>query len=153
MRRFDLRSLHFDERDDAWRRLPVEVDPFTFGGLEYTVQDGLVDLDLSAGRVGDRITLTGSFEATLVGPCQRCLEEARVPVRARATEVALHGRSEGVEQDEAYVVGNVLAVDRWVRDAIAASLPDKLLCREDCRGLCPVCGIDLNRAAPHHSHG
>jgi len=152
MRQFDLRSLRFDERNEAWRRLPVEVDPFVIGGLDYAVEDGTVELDLTVARVGGRLTLTGSLEAILIGPCQRCLEEARLPVQARATEVVLHGRSEGVEDEEAYVAGNTLALDRWVRDMIASALPDKLLCRDECRGLCPVCGVDLNRAAPDHSH-
>jgi uncharacterized protein len=152
MRRLDLRGLRFDERDEAWRRVPVEVGPFVFGGLEYVVEGGAVDLDLAVARVGDRLTLTGSFTATLIGPCQRCLGEARLPVQARAIEVALRGHSEGVEDEEAYVAGYALDLDHWVRDMIASTLPEKLLCGEECRGLCPVCGADLNRAAPGHSH-
>ena len=42
-------------------------------------------------------------------------------------------------------------VERWVRDLIAEALPPKLLCRDDCRGLCAVCGADLN-ADPEHRH-
>ena len=48
MRRFDLRSLRFGDASEVWRRLPVEVDPFVFGGLDYEVADGCVDLLLSA---------------------------------------------------------------------------------------------------------
>jgi uncharacterized protein len=39
-----------------------------------------------------------------------------------------------------------------VRDAIALAGPAKVLCREDCAGLCPVCAADLNEAGPDHSH-
>jgi hypothetical protein len=73
MRGFNLRSLHFDDRDEAWLRLPVSVDLFMFGGNEYGVRGGVVDLGLRVARVGERFTLTGSFEAVLVGPCERCL--------------------------------------------------------------------------------
>ncbi len=152
MRRFDLRSLRFDERDEAWRRIPVEVDPFLIGGAGFGVRGGAVDLDLQAARVGDRITLRGSFVTELQGPCERCLEPAAVPLEVEGTEVARHGESEGDEEDERYVKHHYLQADHWVRDLIGAALPLKILCREECRGLCPVCGADLNRE-PDHTHG
>ena len=86
MRRFDLRSLHFDESGETWRRLPVEVEPFVFGGLDYVVQDGAADLLLSAGRAGESVTLVGEVEAHVTGPCQRCLGDADIVVCARSIE-------------------------------------------------------------------
>jgi len=48
-----------------------------------------------------------------------------------------------------YVIGDeTVDLSAWARDAIALALPDKILCRTDCAGLCPVCGKDLN-AEPH----
>jgi len=46
----------------------------------------------------------------------------------------------------------VLDLKGWARDALALTLPASLLCREDCAGLCPVCGADLNAAGPEHHH-
>jgi len=43
-----------------------------------------------------------------------------------------------------YLEGDMLAVSTWARDALALALPDKILCRPDCAGLCPVCGKNLN---------
>ena len=43
-----------------------------------------------------------------------------------------------------YVDGNNLDVSGWARDAIALALPDKILCRSDCAGLCGACGKNLN---------
>lgn len=156
MRHFDLRTLRFDEASEAWRRLPVEVAPFVFGGLDYSILDGIVDVSLSAARVGDSITLVCEFEATLVGPCQRCLETAAVPLAARAVEYVLHGDSEIESDDEdesaqGYVVSYSLDLERWVRDLVGEALPEKLLCREQCRGLCALCGADLNQD-PSHTH-
>jgi uncharacterized protein len=151
MRRFDLRLLRFDDRNEAWRQLPIEVDPFVFGGTEYAVRDGVVDLDLEAARVGERITLTGSFDTVLQGPCERCLEPAEVPFQLSGTEVVLRGESEGYEEDEKYVSRSYLEADRWIRDLIGAALPSQILCREECKGLCPICGVDLN-AEPDHEH-
>ncbi len=169
MRRYDLRSLRFadtrprrhtSERGAAgaplsgevWRRLPVEVDPFVYGGLDYEVREGAVDLLLGAVRVGDNVTLTAELETAVIGPCQRCLGDADVSVRARGVEYVRHGESEGREEDEeGYVASSSLDVGRWVRDLIAEELPPKLLCRDDCRGLCAVCGAELN-ADPEHRH-
>jgi DUF177 domain-containing protein len=47
-----------------------------------------------------------------------------------------------------YVVDDRLELSAWARDALALALPDQILCREDCAGLCPVCGADLN-VEPH----
>ena len=152
MRRFDLRSLRFGDASEVWRRLPVEVDPFVYGGLDYTVPDGAVDLLLTAARVGDNITLRAEFDTLVIGPCQRCLGDAEVEVQVRGVEYVRHGDSESLEEDEeGYVVSSIVDLVRWVRDLIAEELPPKLLCRGDCRGLCAVCGADLN-ADPAHRH-
>jgi uncharacterized protein len=151
MRRFDLRRLRFGDGSEIWRRLPVEVEPFFFGGLEYDVPEGLVDVLVTLSRVGQRYTVVAEFEADVTGPCQRCLEEAHVVAAARGVEYAHLGDSQGEDEDEGYVSGFMVDLERWVRDLLAEALPQQLLCREDCLGLCPVCGADLN-ADPGHRH-
>ena len=169
MRRFDLRSLRFadtrrrrhtSERGaegaplsgEVWRRLPVEVDPFVYGGLEYEVPEGSVDLLLSATLVGENVTLRAELETAVIGPCQRCLGDADVGVQARGVEYVRHGESEGQEEDEdGYVASSIVDVGRWARDLIAEELPPKLLCRDQCRGICAVCGAELN-TDPEHRH-
>jgi len=155
VRRFNLRSLSFGPDDEAWADIPVEVDPFIVGGEAYEVKGGTARLELTVGRVGARYTLVARTGATLVGPCQRCLEPAHVSVEAEGRETALRGDSEGVEEGEdPYVTGWQLDAERWVRDLIGAALPTQLLCREDCRGLCPICGADLNADEDHeHEEG
>jgi uncharacterized protein len=153
VRRFNLRSLRFGPGSEAWRGLPVETEPFVFGGVDYTVEGGVVDLELHAARVNDQLTLKARLETVLEGPCQRCLGEARVPVTADGFDYVRHGDSEGGEDEavEGYARGFVLDVERWVRDLIGDALPAQLLCAEDCAGLCPVCGADLNEE-PDHTH-
>jgi uncharacterized protein len=43
-------------------------------------------------------------------------------------------------------------VAAWARDSLALILPRAILCRADCAGLCPICGVDLNNAGPEHQH-
>ena len=69
------------------------------------------------------------------------------------TTYVLHGDSEGdPDEDERYVSGYVVELDRWVRDLVGGALPPELLCRDDCRGLCPRCGADLNVVGDDHHH-
>jgi len=152
VRRFDLRSLRFADAGEIWRRLPVEVDPFAYGGLDYEVPTGSVDLLLTAARVGDNVTLRAEFETAVSGPCQRCLGDADLTVHVRGVEYVSHGEWRGEDEaEEGYVASSIVDVGRWARDLIAEALPPKLLCREACRGLCAQCGADLN-ADPEHRH-
>ena len=153
MRRFDLRSLRFGRRQRDVAPLPVEVEPFVFGGLDYDVPDGVVDLLLTRWRASattSRSTLRS--RPTSHGPCQRCLADADVAVQARGIEYVRHGESErGETRTRRLRRRPPVDLERWVRDLIAEALPRKLLCREDCRGPVPVCGADLN-ADPDHRH-
>jgi uncharacterized protein len=47
---------------------------------------------------------------------------------------------------------DTLDLAAWARDAFVLAVPVAVLCREDCRGLCPVCAADLNEAGSGHSH-
>ena len=153
MRRFDLRSLRFAPDDHAWRRLPVDADPFVLGGQEYAVEGRVVEVSLDATRVGGKIALQIEFDAVLHGPCQRCLEDARLDLHVLGADYVIGGESQGADDGEApYVLGGVLEVDRWVRDLLGSALPPQIVCREECRGLCPVCGVNLNQAGDDHSH-
>jgi uncharacterized protein len=151
MRRFNVRSLSFGERNEAERRLFVDVAPFLLGGIGYAVAGGGLDLQLRVSRVGRRMTLRGAGEAVLTGPCQRCLDEAAQPVPVACVEYVADGESVAGD-DEPYVRGYLLDLESWVRDALAEALPAQILCRDDCRGLCAVCGADLNEVGGDHAH-
>jgi len=88
------------------------------------------------------------FSARLHGPCFRCLDDAvlDLPIDAREYQATSPGEAE--ELRTPYVVENRLDLAAWSRDAVALALPDKILCRPECAGLCPVCGKNLNEE-PH----
>ena len=50
------------------------------------------------------------------------------------------------------MVEEVLDLSAWARDALVLGLPAKILCREDCPGLCPVCAADLSEVGEDHTH-
>jgi len=78
----------------------------------------------------------------------RCLGFAELERDVTAREFYDPDAPVGDELHSDYVAREHLRVSAWARDAIALELPDQILCRPDCAGLCPVCGKDLN-AEPH----
>jgi uncharacterized protein len=129
----------------------VAITPFELGGDRYIVDPELIPVKLDLSRTtGNGYALRLSFEASLLGPCMRCLEPAAPAFGVDAREVSQPGQGE--ELDSPYIENEVLDVASWARDALALSLPEKLLCRADCAGLCAVCGADLNQADPDHGH-
>lgn len=65
-----------------------------------------------------------------------------LPIEAREYQASDPGGSDELRVQ--YVVEGVLDLATWARDSVALALPDKILCRPDCAGLCPVCGKNLN---------
>jgi uncharacterized protein len=129
----------------------VAIGPFMMGGDRYVVEPELVPATIDLSRTtGNGYSLRLRFEASLIGPCMRCLEPAAPEFTVDAREVSMAGQGEELESP--YVENQVLDVAAWARDALALSLPEKLLCRADCAGLCAVCGADLNEAGPDHTH-
>jgi uncharacterized protein len=100
-----------------------------------------VTLDVSRMTHGG-YSLRLRFSAALIGPCMRCLEDATPSVDVDAREIDQDGGGE--ELSSPYVQDGVLDVAQWARDAYALTLPNQVLCRADCAGLCPECGANLN---------
>lgn len=148
---FDLGGLHLSAGEGRRLALNVAVEPFTLGGERYPVVPPLIATRLDVSRTNaSGYALRLRFEARLSGPCMRCLEDAEPVFSVDAREVWQPGGGE--ELSSPYVEDGVLDLHAWARDALALTLPATLLCREDCAGLCAVCGENLNRADSGHHH-
>jgi uncharacterized protein len=148
---FDLGGLRLSAGEGRRIELDVAIEPFDLGGERYVAEPSVVPVALDISRTtGAGYALRLGFDATLVGPCMRCLEPASRTFEVVAREVSQPG--EGEELESPYVQDGVLDLHAWARDALALTLPTQLLCRPGCAGLCPVCGIDLNEAGPDHAH-
>ena len=131
--------------------LHVGIDPFELGGERYAVEPSVVPAQLDISRTTSAgYALRLRLEATLDGPCMRCLSPARPVFEVVAREVSQPG--EGEELESPYLEGGILDLKSWARDALALALPTQVLCRPDCAGLCPICGADLNEAGEDHGH-
>ena len=148
---FDLGRLRLTSGEGRRLALEVTLDPLQFGGETYAITPAAAEATLDISRTThDGYVLRLRFDASLDGPCMRCLEPARPSVAVDAREVDQPGDVE--ELRSPYVEDEVLDLHGWARDALALALPAQLLCRDDCAGLCAICGADLNTAGPEHVH-
>ncbi|HWO79449.1 DUF177 domain-containing protein [Gaiella sp.] len=145
---FPVRRLRLRPGEEHREVVPVTLEPFVFGGQQYVANPSEAPAELVVQRAttGDVFGLNVSTQ--LEGPCMRCLAEAvaRVDVDAQEYEASDPGADEELRSE--YVSDGELDVHAWVRDQVAFAVPDQILCRPDCAGLCPVCGKDLN-VEPH----
>jgi uncharacterized protein len=148
----DLARLALDHGQGRRLDLQIEPSPIHLGSEEYTVAGGRVPARLEVSRTMGGWALHLSFTATLEGTCVRCLGPASIEVPVDAREVE-EPSSEDEDLRSPYVDGVDLDVARWADDSLVLEMPQQPICREDCKGLCAVCGESLNDADPaEHEH-
>jgi uncharacterized protein len=146
----DLGALKLAPGDVRHERPCIHVQPLLLGGQTYAVTPEQIEaqLDLQASTSGLYLKL--AFSARIDGACFRCLEPASVELDVRSSEYHdAHAEPGDEELRSEYIEGDQLDVERWAQDSLVFALPDKILCREDCAGLCPHCGIRLEPGAVH----
>jgi uncharacterized protein len=143
--------------------LNVTDEPVPF---DFNIKPDEIDLDTEGARIVDQIDVVGqvsrnaaktdvrgSITAPLEIDCTRCL----TPVRRELDvvfEVDFVGREmlpeskethlDGSDLDTDMIEGTQLDLTDIAREQILLNLPETVLCREDCKGICPTCGQDLN---------
>ena len=147
MTTFDLRTLRIRSGDQACERVEIELEPLLLGGQSYEARPNPVSAELRVTRASSGTVLELAFDVSLEGPCFRCLQDAELVLQLRLREYEATKPESDDERTE-YLEDDRVDLSAWARDAIALALPDKILCRPDCAGLCPVCGKDLN-VEPH----
>ena len=151
MTTFNLRQVKLRSLDQYRETVSLELEPLLLGGQEYVPTPDPTPAELTITKATTGTVLELAFRVHLHGPCFRCLADAtlELAIAAREYQAASSGADE--ELRSPYVEDDSLDLSSWARDAVALELPDKILCRPDCAGLCPVCGRDLN--AEPHAHG
>jgi uncharacterized protein len=105
---------------------------------------GTVPAELAITKASTGTVFQLGFTARLHGPCYRCLGDAVLELPISAREYQATNPEGSDELRTPYLVDDSLELTAWARDAVALALPDKILCRADCAGLCPTCGKNLN---------
>ena len=145
-----MRSIRLRPGEEYRDEKEIDLEPFDLGGQRYLPVPDKVQADVVVTRATTGTVFELRFRTRLHGPCVRCLEDAVVDVEVAAREYQATNPGESEELRTPYLVEDRLDLSAWARDAVALELPDKILCRPDCAGLCPVCGKDLNREPHEH---
>ncbi len=147
MTALNLRTIKLRSGEQFRDEREIELEPLELGGQRYLPVPQKVPAELTITRASTGTVFELSFGVRLHGPCYRCLEDAvlDLPISAREYEAT---NPESDEMRTPYLDEDRLDLSAWARDALALELPNKILCKPDCAGLCPVCGKDLN-AEPH----
>lgn len=108
-----------------------------------------VELDLHLDAVVEGLLVRGAIDVRVEVACGRCLATVEQPLACTVMELFTDParREEGEEDDPGYeLLDDRTAIDlsTLARDAVVIGLPVQVLCRPDCQGLCPTCGVDRN---------
>ncbi len=115
----------------------------SFGSFRFLSKEPMHLRIVSDGK--DKARISGSFRMVFETRCDRCLKQTETVVESDFERTVVSPGSETEEEDardcmDAYS----LDTEALMQDEISVNWPVKILCREDCKGLCPVCGQNLN---------
>jgi uncharacterized protein len=144
----NVRTVKLRPGEEHRSEQEVVLEPIRLGGERYLPVPDRIPAELAITRASTGIVFSLAFVGRLHGPCFRCLEETVVEERIAAREYQATNPGGSEELSTPYLEDDRLDLSAWARDALLLALPDKILCRPDCAGLCPVCGKDLN-LEPH----
>jgi uncharacterized protein len=142
----EAKELSFAEPEVEINRI-LEKGPLT----EFRVQEP-IGVTVSHYRAGTELFFEGGLHASTTAICARCTEEFAAP-SDRDFRLVLAPRAIGFEQEKdlrdedlefSLYDGDQIDLSPLIREQFLLSLPTRPLCREDCRGLCPKCGVNLN---------
>jgi DUF177 domain-containing protein len=149
---FNLRNVRLRPGEQSRDVVDVLLGPLELGGQRYVPVPESPEAALTLTQTSSGLVLELELEVRVLGPCMRCLADAGLHVHVASREYQATSPGESDELTTPYVAEGKLDLSAWAHDAVALALPDKILCRENCAGLCPVCGKDLNRE-PHEHEG
>lgn len=93
---------------------------------------------------GEILSVTGLIEYEYDVDCYRCLEKIHRNMKIKVDENILNGKRVADKDDSFVYEGNYLDLDIILKNYIILSLPMKQVCSNECKGLCPICGNNLN---------
>ena len=120
----------------------TKIEPLEFGGNYYHLPSP-IEIEGNVKNMGTSLILDLSISGSLQTNCDRCTKEIIVPFSFQINETLVSEKNKK-EDDDSIVVGNMLDISDILQANILSNLSMKYLCKEDCKGLCPKCGKDLN---------
>lgn len=130
--------------------VPVEMDSFSYDGGSYEfISKEPVSIKLN--KVSPMtLRFLAQSRCVLSAECSRCLEPVELPFDINVDdELIIDGDGSACTRDDdeklSFVKDFELDVDNFIKEELMIGFPLKVLCSEDCRGICPKCGANLNK--------
>ena len=144
----DISEVMSVENKEIVKCVPYEQDSFEsrLGSFPITKMAS-IELRI-ANRENKRLLISGEVSMTVLIPCNRCLEDVVTDIHFNIDkELTLDGAeiNDGEIEDTDYLIGFNLDIDKLIYGEILVNWPMKVLCKEDCKGICKVCGMNLNK--------
>ena len=144
----DLRELLSGSQDERIEKVSIESESFDTGIAKYSILEK-PEFELCITRIGkNKLEIKADSYVTLSIPCDRCLEPVDTRVDYTVDEIVDfndNASEEEAKEEKDYIDGYDLDVDKLVFGEILISMPGKTLCKEDCKGICLICGANLNK--------
>ena len=150
-------ALILDEIEEGTSRRQVEVDiaDLDLGEGDFRLV-GPLQVAFRFNRSAQTFQITGQLTGQLIGECCRCLEpveqelEASLQVLLQRQQLSGDERETTAEDEDVEIIdpgAKQVDLKARLREAVLLDLPMRVYCREDCKGLCPQCGHNLNTGA------
>jgi len=144
-------ALEFEKSVETF---PVLAEMVANGECEFAAP---IRTALRVQRIGDMVEIDGDIETSVRLPCSRCLQPFETPLNShfaftymrRATDVIEETELQEVELSAenmgiVYFQGQKIDLKDTIQEQVVMEFPLRALCKQDCKGLCPKCGADLN---------
>ena len=135
----------------------LDETSYTLGEREFSLPSG-IDYDLMLTNAGEGILATSILTTHVVGTCDRCLSPAEFDVSGEVDEYYLFEEPEDTGDDDddeldfsLVSADNTIDLSGALLSSLVMETPFVVLCRPDCKGLCPVCGANLNEEDCGHA--
>lgn len=135
------------KQNTAKEEFYLKLPPAELGiSPEDALIDGDVLLDFSVANVGDVVLLDGNVQAVFYRTCGRCTKTYRLTCIGEFKEKFYPAGTIGISEEELVFSDDLIDITQIVREGLLLAEPIQSVCSEDCKGLCPTCGIDKNTA-------
>ena len=144
----DISDIISCENKESTKEVQIELTSFVSRLGEFPITEKApVELKIT-NQENKRLLIRGTVDLTMTIPCSRCLEEVPTNIHFDIDkEIKLENQAVNDEEmdDTDYLIGFDLDVDKLIYQEILVNWPMKVLCKEDCKGICKVCGNNLNK--------
>lgn len=143
--KLDLYDVFTSQGKKISESLTLDMPKMDIAGISYEISDDSA-LDVKIENTEqNRAYLTGEGSINLNIPCSRCLTLTPIKLKLSFERELLSSEIRGADDEEyGCIEGNILDIYELIKEEALINMPSKVLCREDCKGLCPVCGANRN---------